>query len=85
MTQNISHCALYIFIPHLCPQTQTHYRPFPQPDCLSFSKYTPNNNNSKPRGKSERVKNAEIPSMRQVIPSEGMPQQTLSIGTLKWL
>lgn len=85
MTENISHHALYIFIPHLCPQTQTYSRLLPQPDCFSFSKYTANNNHREPVGKKEGMKNAKIMSMRQATPRERIPQQTLSLGTLKWL
>lgn len=84
MAQNISHCALYIFIPHLRPQEQTYSRTFPQIDCFSFSKYTANNNNREPVGKSEGMKNARITYVRQAIPHERISQQTLSLGTLKW-
>lgn len=78
-------CITYIFIPHLRPRKQTYRRPFPQIDCFSFSKYTANNNNREPVGKSERMKNAEITFMRRAIPYERIPKQTLSLETLKWL
>lgn len=84
MAQNISHRALYIFTPHLRPQEQTYSRPFPQIDCFSFSKYTANNNNREPVGKSEGTKNARIIYVRQAIPHERIPQHTLPLGTLKW-
>lgn len=50
-----------------------------------FSKYTANNNNREPLGKSEAMKNAKVTSTGQALPSEGICQQTLSLGTLKWL
>lgn len=85
MTQNINHHASHVFIPHLLPQTQTYRRPFPQPDCFSFSKYTANNNNREPLGKSEAMKNAEMTSLGQAVRCGRLRQDTLSLGTPKWL
>lgn len=73
------------FIPHLFPQTQTYRRPFLHPDYFLFSKYTANNNNREPLGRSEAMKNAKITSIGQALSHERIRQQTLSLGTLKCL
>lgn len=73
---------IYIYSTFLLPQTQTYRRPFPQPDCFSFSKYTANNNNREPLAKSQAMKNAEMTSTGQAICRERLRQDILSLGTL---
>lgn len=77
-------CVIFIYSTGTLTETNIQYRSFLQIDCFSFSKYTANNNRE-PVGKSEGMKNAKITSVRRAKPLERIPQQTLSLGTLKWL